>query len=133
AGRGIEQEHVARLGELRDRVDHSAVTTARCQVRRWRQVPIPDVVADELEMPNALAGPRLERDEGVGEQVVSRAVSPIVVVGRRARGYEHQAALDVERHPGPVIGSAGIRPRAVRPRLVPELAGAGNRMEGPAE
>ena len=131
--RAVEQEHVTRLGDLGDRVDRPAVAAHGDEVRGCGQVPIPDVVPDELKMPDARAGFRLECDEGVGEQVVPAAVGPIVVVRRRARGHEHEAPVHVERHPGPVIGGAGIRPRVFRPGFVPELSWPGNRVEGPAQ
>ena len=133
AGFALEHEHVARLGDLRDRVDPATVAAQAHQIRGRRQVSIPNVVPDELKMPHAFAGLRFEREERVGEQVVPHAIGTVVVVGRRARGHEHEAALHVERHPGPVVRGAGIRPRALRPCVVPELPGPRNGVEGPAQ
>src|SRR5205809_5164364 len=86
-----------------------------------------------LEMPDALACLRLEHDERVGEQVVAHAVGAVIVVGRRAGRHEDEAALHVEGHPGPVVRGAGVRPRLLRPRLIPELSGPWNGVEGPAQ
>ena len=61
-------------------------------VGRRRKVAIPDVVAHALEMPDALAGVGVEREQGVGEEVVARGDSrrrspppPIRSARRRCR------------------------------------------------
>ena len=124
---------MAGFGDLRDGVDRATAVTHRDQIRGRREVAIPNVVPDELEMPDALACLRLEHDERVGEQVVAHAVGPVIVVGRRAGRHEDEAALHVEGHPGPVVRGAGVRPRLLRPRLIPELSGPWNGVEGPAQ
>src|SRR2546422_5901510 len=55
----LEHEHVARLGDLGDRVDPAAGATQRDPNRGRRQGPIPDVVPEEMEKPHALARLRL--------------------------------------------------------------------------
>src|SRR5205807_8939481 len=69
-GFALEHEHVARLGDLRDRVDLATIAPQRDQIRGRRQVTIPDVVPHELKMPHPLARLRLESDERVSVQVV---------------------------------------------------------------
>ena len=51
------------------RIDAPPVVRDREQRRRSRQVQIPQIVVDDLVVPEALAGVRVERDDRVGEQV----------------------------------------------------------------
>ena len=55
---------IAVLGRLRDGVDRAAVAPERDQAGRRRRIAIPDVVADELEVPDALAGCRVRARAG---------------------------------------------------------------------
>ena len=65
----IEDVEPALLGRLRDGLDLSAVDRDVGEDRRARNVPVPDVVVDELVVPVALAGLQVQRDEAVGEQL----------------------------------------------------------------
>ncbi len=92
-------------------------------------------MAHGLEVPDALAGGRIERDQRIAEQVVAMPVGAVeVLVAHAARGqrHEHHAARRVERHAGPVVGPHRALPGVLRPALVALLAGVGNGMEDPA-
>ena len=62
----------------------AAVLPDRCQLRRRVVVEVPQIVVRRLEVPQAFAGSRIERDQAIGEQVHPDAVGAVVVVGRRA-------------------------------------------------
>ena len=93
----VEDEHVARLRGLRDGVDRAPVAPHGHEHGRLRQVAVPQVVAHDLVVPDALAGGRLQGEHAVAEQVRRRA-------GRRPRS------------PTPASRSAGRRAPARGPR-----------------
>ena len=59
---------------MADRRNRLAVRVRREQQRRLGTVIVPDVVVDLLEVPLALARVRVERDDGVGEQIVATSL-----------------------------------------------------------
>src|SRR5205085_1172175 len=61
------------------------------------------------------------------------AICAIEVRRRGARRNVDHPALQIDSHPGPVIGCARIRPSILRPSLVSILAWPWNGMEGPAQ
>src|SRR5205085_7700685 len=75
AGCGVEQEAVAGLGELRDRGYVLAAMLHRHDDRRAREVVVPQVVVQRLEVPEPLAGAGVERERAVGEEVVTLAAA----------------------------------------------------------
>ena len=79
------------------------------QDRRARQIVVPELVVRELEVPAPLAGPDVQGDEAVGEQVVARPMAAVEVVGRRLRRHVDQAERLVGRHLPPGAGVAGVR------------------------
>ena len=122
AGDAIEHVQEARLAGERDDVDVAAVVPDRRQLRRRVVVEVPEVVVRRLEVPQALAGARVERDQAIGEQVGADAVGAVVVVGGRAGREVGDAALLVDRQLAPGVRAADVFPRVFRPRLVAELA-----------
>ena len=92
------------------------------RIGRRRIVVVPDVVPDGLEVPLALAGRRVQRQHGVGEQVVALAESAVEVLGRRAGGGEHPAALLVDGDAAPGVGAAVVLPLDPLPGVVAGLA-----------
>ena len=91
AGLAIEHVDVAGLGRLRDRGDRAAAAPHRHQHGRLRQVAIPDVVADELVVPDVGAGLGLQYQQAVRVEVVALAVAAPEVERRRSGRQEHQA------------------------------------------
>ena len=91
----LEDVDVSGLRDLRDRVDRAPVARHRDERRRRGEVAVPEVVLHRLEMPDALARPRVEREQRVGEQVVADAVRAVEVERRRAgRGEDDRRAAD---------------------------------------
>ena len=67
------------------------------EVRRHRRVVVPDVVVHHLEMPLALAGLHVDRDEAVAKQVVARAMAAVLVHQRHADRDVDEAQLGIRR------------------------------------
>ena len=67
------------LRGLRHDVHVAAVLPDRQQLGRLRQVEVPQVVVNELVMPEPLAGARVERHQAVGEQVGALAIAAVEV------------------------------------------------------
>ena len=91
-----------------------AVAADGRQLRRRVVVEIPDVVVHGLEVPEPLAGPRVERDQAVAEQIGALAVAAVEVVLRAAGRDVDDAALRVDRLLAPVVGAADGLPRVRR-------------------
>src|SRR5690606_25254069 len=85
AGLALEDVDITLLARLRDDVDLAAVAAQRQQLRRLRKIQIPEVVTDRLEMPEPLAGTRIERDDAVPEEIVAVPIAAVEVVARGAR------------------------------------------------
>ena len=51
-----------------------------------------------------LAGVGVEREQGVGVEIVADAIGTVEVIDRDAGGDEDNTALVVECHAGPVVG-----------------------------
>src|SRR5688572_16696214 len=67
AGFAIEQKEISDLGNLRDGVDSLAAVLDRDQVRRRRDVVVPDIVMHHLEVPDALASVGFERKDAISK------------------------------------------------------------------
>ncbi len=109
--------------------DLHAVALDGDEIRRRGNVPIPDVVADFLEVPETLAGQRIEGDNAIAEEIVAGVAHAEVVGFRRAGRDEGNAARFIQGHAAPAI-------RAVfdaAPGLVAVLAGVGFGLERPQE
>src|SRR5688572_21053742 len=132
-GLPIEDVEEPLLRRLRDDLSRLAVLTDRQQLGRLRNVPVPEIVVNELLMPDSLAGARIDRDERVGEQVVALAIAAVEVVARAAESDERDAVLLVNSELAPVVPAAAQLPMALWPRLVAELAFVRNDMEDPRE
>ena len=131
AGDAIEHEQEAVLGGQRHGVDRLAVVLDGDQLRRRGEVVVPQVVVHDLEVPHALAGARVERDQRVRVEVAADAIGAVVVVGRRAGREVGDAAARVDRDLAPGVGAADVLPGVLRPRLVALLAGMRHRVERP--
>ena len=134
AGRAIEQKHEAVLGGLRDGVDAAAVARHRHQARRRREVAIPDVVMDRLEVPDALAGRGVEREQRVREQVVAETIGAVEVGGRRSGRHVDDAARRRRRPcPAQLLAPPLYVHASVGQVSYAELARMRNRVERPAQ
>ena len=133
AGFALEDEYVTRLGELYRGIDQIPVALHGDETGRDRQVAIPDVMLDNLKMPDTLARLRLQRNQRIREQIVSKAVGAVEIESRRPGRNEQQPALFIQTHAAPIVRGSTIFPGVLRPGLVPELARMGNRVEAPAK
>ena len=119
------------LARLRHRLDRPAIDRDVGQDRCAREVPVPDVVVDELVVPQPLTGLEIHRDEAVGEQVVAVTMPTVIVVGRHLGGEVGDAELLVDAHLTPGSCVTRVSPRLVEPGVVAELVGSGNRVKDP--
>jgi len=85
AGDAVEDEEVAGLGEAGDGIDAFTVADDGDEVRRGADVEVPDVVADVLEMPEALARESVEGEDAVAEEIVADAIDADHVGARAPR------------------------------------------------
>src|SRR5207244_578842 len=79
------------------------------QHRLRRDVVIPQVVVDELLLPDEPAAPGIEREQRVGEAIGTQAHAAVEVRARRAGWDQHQAVLLIDRHHAPGVAGAGAR------------------------
>ena len=97
AGLAVQHVDVAGLAQRRDALDRASVHHHVEQDGPRRQVPVPDVVVQRLEVPLQLAGLDVDAEHGVGEQVHAEPRRG-VVVGRRVGGVDvDHAQLFVDR------------------------------------
>src|SRR6185503_20537163 len=101
----VDESELACLG---DDVDVAAVLFQCEQLRRLRQVVVPQIVMHELVMPETLAGPRIERNETVREEIVANAIAAEEIESRGAERNERDAILLVDRELAPVVNAAGL-------------------------
>ena len=127
----IEQEHVTRLRHLGHGVDLLAVASDGDEVRIDRQIVIPEVMTQRLEVPGPLARPGVEGDRAIREQVVAVSVAAVEVERGRSEAGEDQAAIHVDAEPAPGVRPTPVLPGVARPRLVPELARPRDGVESP--
>src|SRR6185503_4152250 len=98
---------------------------------RRRDVVIPDRMMNELEVPLALTGLEINRNQALAVQVVSRALAAVVVRRGRFNRKIDETELFVHSDLRPHAGVAVDGPRAIQPRVVAELSGTWNRVERP--
>ena len=94
---------------------------------RGREVVVPQLVADVLEVPLQLARLRVEGHRGVAEQIVAGPVAAVVVHARTADRHVDEAPLLVHgQRERPDVVAGAILPAVVAPRVVTDFAGQGN-------
>ena len=89
----IEDVEEPLLRGLRNDLPRLAVLADRQQLGRLRNVEIPQVVVNELLMPDPLAGARVDGDKRVGEQVVALAIATVEVEARAAEADERDSVF----------------------------------------
>ena len=127
----IEDVQEAGLAGVSHCVDTVAVVLHRHQLGRRHVVQVPQIVMDGLEMPQALAGACVEREQTVGEKVGAVPIRAVEVVGRRSGWDIDDATFIVDGHLTPVVRAAGVLECIFRPRLVAELTGLRHRVKLP--
>src|SRR4029079_10194887 len=87
----------------------------------------------QLVMPETLAGPCIERNETVREQIVANAIAAEEIESRRAEGNKCDPVLLVDRELAPGVNAAGFLVRTLWPRVVAELTRMRNAVEDPRD
>src|SRR5262245_39147236 len=82
-------------------------------------------------MPESLPRSRVERDEAVGKQVVSRPVTTEEIEARCAKGNERDSVLQIDGQFTPVVNAARFLVSPFRPRVVTEFTRMRNAVEDP--
>ena len=131
AGHAIEHPQKSLLAGLRHHVHRLAVVLHRQQLRRGGIVVIPNVVMDHLEMPQAFAGARVQRQQAVGEQIRAVAIDAVEIVLRARRWARRRCRASRRPTSRSNVGAAHGLPCILRPGVVSELAGMRNGVKGP--
>src|SRR5579862_6307668 len=84
----------------------------------------------DLEVPLALARFQIDADQAVAKEIVSGAMTTVLIGGGIFDGQVDEAHFFVDRNLRPDAGVAVGRPRFVFPGVVAELARARDRVEG---
>ena len=129
----VEDEHVPRLRGLGDGVHHAPPALHGHEHGRLRQVAVPQVVAHDLVVPDALSGGRLQGEHAVAEEVGAVAVAAPEVPRRRAGRQEDEPARVVHADPAPRVRAADGLPRVGGPGVVAGLARLRDRVERPPD
>jgi hypothetical protein len=87
----------------------------------------------QLVVPEAAAGPRVEGDERIGEQVVALSIAAVEVEPRAAGVDERDAALLVHRRLAPVVPATRPLVGLRWPRFVTDFTGQRNGVEHPQD
>ena len=86
---------------------------------------------NRMEVPEPLAGARIERQDTVGEEILAASIRAVEIVVSRPGRDVHDAALLVDRHRAPIVRAADVLERLLWPGVVAELAGQRYRVELP--
>src|SRR5260221_171594 len=131
ARRAVEDVKPALLGRSRDDFARASVDRDVGQDGRRRHVEIPDRMMGELEVPLALTGPQIDRDQTLAVEIGTRPVAAVIVRRRRLDREIDEAEILIDADLRPYAGVAVGSPRAVFPGLVSGFARARNRVEPP--
>src|SRR5262245_37699483 len=96
-----------------------------------RHVVVPDVMMDELEVPDSLTGANVHTDKAVRKEISARPMSAVRVVGCGLHVQVDITKFCIDGERPPDAGVAGVFGRPSLPRVVTELALARNCVEGP--
>ena len=119
------------LRRLGDDIDFPSAAPDREQLGGGRQIVVPEIVMDDLPVPESLSGARVQRQEAVPKQVLAVPVRSVEVVSGRPGGNERDSALLVDRHLTPVVHAARGRQRFRGPRIRAKFTPARDRVENP--
>ena len=129
----VEDEHVARFRGLGDGVHHAPAPLDGDEHGCLWQVAVPQVVAHDLVVPDALSGGGSQREHAVAEEVGAVAVAAPEVPRRRAGRQEDEPARVVDADPAPRVRAADGLPRVGGPGVVAGLARPRDRVERPPD
>src|SRR5215472_2633628 len=96
------------------------------QLRRYRKIVVPQIVVDRLEVPQARACARIERQQRICKQVVAFTVASVEIVAGGPKREICDAPLRIDCHLAPIVHAAGSLPGFWRPSIVAKFSGARN-------
>ncbi len=131
ARHAVEYVEKTKLGGLGDDVHVLSIVLNREQFGCGSGVVIPQIVMHELEVPQALAGPRVKSEQAIAKQIGSGAVRSVEIVGRGAKREVSYATLCVQREFAPRVVTADVFPGFRRKCVVAEFARVWHRVERP--
>ncbi len=85
-----------------------------------------------LEVPDASPRVRVEREQRIGEQILSEPLTAVEVRRRRSERNEHDAARLVDTHLRPAVRAANAAVGVGLPCLRAQLAGQRDGVKGPS-
>src|SRR5260370_36845180 len=92
------------------------------QLRRYREIVVPQIVMDGLEVPQALARARIQRQQRIAKQVVPFAVASVEIVARGPQREICDTPFLVNRLLATVVKAAGRLPRIGKPIVVTRIS-----------
>ena len=92
----IQDEHETGFADLCERGNCLSIFFYIDQAGRGRQVVVPQLVADVLEVPLQFARLRVERNRCVAEEVIAGPIAAVVIHARTADRHVDDAALLVD-------------------------------------
>src|SRR5207248_4181995 len=96
-----------------------------------RHVVVPDVMMDELLVPDDFPSLDIEADDGVGIQIGAWTMSTVSIIGWRFRIQVNVSESFISGEGTPNAGVAGVIRGAVQPRFIARFAFAGDRVKDP--
>ena len=110
----VQHENQALLGGLDDCRHHGPLVRQVHQDRLCGGVVVPDIMMDDLEVPDDLPGAAAQRDHRIGIAVFTGACAAIKVQRWTRRRQKHKVTGLVHGHDRPDVGLTDVR-RAIRP------------------
>src|SRR6185437_3111905 len=132
AGVAIEDEHQAGFADGYERGNFLAVFIDFDKSRSGRQIVVPEVVVDGLEIPLQLSGVGVDGDDGIAEEIIAGTIATIVIGRRAAHGHEESIGLWIDSHiPAPDVSARAVFQAIAEPCVMADFAGQRDGMESP--
>ena len=104
------------------------------QDRRRRQIVVPQIMMDILEIPLTHTCPNIDRYRRVAKEIVARAVATIKVRTRTAHWYVDKASLLIHgKSERPHVVANAVPPALTLPRLISKVTFLRYRVKFPAQ
>ena len=129
----IQEEQQAVLRAHGHRGHGCAADAGVEQQRRSLQVVVPDVVVNDLEVPQVAAGASVGGDERAAEEIVAVAIAAVAVEGGSGERHVEDAALGVDGHEAPDVDAGAPLGAVALPGVGKALARARHAMKRPHE
>src|SRR5688572_33425564 len=90
----VQKSHLRTLG---DGIDPAPTVRDREQRGRGRQIHVPEIVMDELLMPDPASGIRVQGNDAIGKEILTIPLTTPEVRAGGFGGVENNSSLRVER------------------------------------